>query len=79
MHKIDYEVDLLIAKGRQFTAIEIKSGQTFQPEFIAGIQHFQKVFQPDLAVAGRVWYNGSQKTAYQDMQVCNPLLYGFTP
>ena len=71
------EVDLLIPKARQFAAVEIKSGQTFQPGFISGIEHFKNVCEPDRAVNAILWYNGPRKTSYKDTDVSNPLLHGF--
>jgi predicted AAA+ superfamily ATPase len=71
------EVDLLISKGQTFSAIEIKSGKTFQPEFASGIEHFQKAFLADSTIRGIVWYNGDRKTVYQDINVCNPFIHGF--
>lgn len=71
------EVDLLIAKGRTFSPIEIKSAETFQPEFIGGIEHFKKVFSKDAEIKGSVWYNGDRKTEYKEINVSNPLINGF--
>ncbi|RKY10332.1 MAG: AAA family ATPase [Planctomycetota bacterium] len=71
------EVDLLIPKARQFTAVEIKSGQTFQPEFIAGIEHFKNACKSDRTENAILWYNGSKKTSYKDTDVRNPLIHGF--
>jgi hypothetical protein len=73
------EVDLLICEGRIFTAVEIKSAKTFQPEFISGIQQFQQAFQDDkTAINGKVWYNGGQKTTYRNIEISNPLIHEFT-
>jgi len=71
------EVDLLATSaGRSFTAIEIKSAATFQPDFIKGIDVFCSSVGEDIPVQGRVWYNGDRKTTYRDVQVSNPLLHG---
>jgi predicted AAA+ superfamily ATPase len=72
------EVDLLISSaGRSFTAIEIKSGATFQPEFIKGIDVFRHGVGDSINVRSLVWYNGQRKTTYQGTAVSNPLLHGF--
>jgi len=71
------EVDLLIAAGRTFSAIEIKSAETFQPEFISGIENFKKTISQDIDVRGTVWYNGERKTEYKTINVHNPLAHGF--
>lgn len=71
------EVDLLTTSaGRSFTAIEIKSAATFQPEFIKGIDVFRSSVGEDIPVQGRVWYNGDRKTTCQNVHVTNPLLHG---
>lgn len=73
------EVDLLISSaGRSFTAIEIKSAATFQPEFIKGIDVFKHSVGGDISVQSLVWYNGQRKTTYQNTAVSNPLLHGFS-
>jgi predicted AAA+ superfamily ATPase len=72
------EVDLLISSaGRSFTAIEIKSAATFQPEFIKGIDVFQHSVGKNTNMNSLVWYNGQRKTTYQNTEVSNPLLHGF--
>jgi uncharacterized protein len=70
------EVDLLISSGRQFTAVEIKSARTFQPEFISGIQQFQKAISSGEKVEGHVWYDGNEKLQYKEVNLSNPLLHG---
>jgi len=71
------EVDFLISEGRTFTAIEIKSAETFQPEFVSGIEYFKKMFSKDADIQGKVWYNGDRKTEYHTITVSNPLVHGF--
>jgi predicted AAA+ superfamily ATPase len=71
------EVDLLIPKAGQCVAIEIKSGQTFQPEFMSGIEHFKNAYQSERAVDAIIWYNGQRQTKYKDADVRNPLTHGF--
>jgi uncharacterized protein len=70
------EVDLLISSGRQFTAVEIKSARTFQPEFISGIQQFQKAISSGEKIEGHVWYDGNEKLQYKEVNLSNPLLHG---
>ncbi|MBC8217304.1 MAG: ATP-binding protein [Planctomycetes bacterium] len=71
------EVDLLISRARGFTAVEIKSGQTFQPEFVSGIEDFRGALKSNKTVSAIVWHNGERKTKYKDAAVCNPLIHGF--
>ncbi|MBI9017332.1 MAG: ATP-binding protein [Phycisphaerae bacterium] len=74
------EVDLLVTQGRKFSAIEIKSAKTFQPDFISGLKHFEAAISKTETVDKFVWYDGQEKTTYKDARVCNPLLHGmFTP
>ena len=70
------EVDLLILHGRKFTAIEIKSAQTFNDKFIDGIKVFEKVIQDDETVNGFVFYDGKDKNTYKGIHVCNPFRHG---
>ena len=73
------EVDLIVSSsGRSFTAIEMKSAATFQPEFIKGIQVFRQCIGSESEVNARLWYNGQTKTTYQDVTVTNPLNHGFS-
>jgi uncharacterized protein len=72
------EVDLLIPGTRSFAAIEIKSGQTFQSEFISGIENFKATIPPGFKVDSLVWYNGQKQTEYKDARICNPLIHGFS-
>ncbi len=72
------EVDLIASSaGRSFTAVEIKSAATFQPEFIKGIQVFRQCIGSESEVNACLWYNGQKKTAYQNVTVTNPLTHGF--
>lgn len=36
------EVDLLIARGRELIPVEIKSSETYSPDFVRGIEYFKK-------------------------------------
>jgi hypothetical protein len=36
------EVDLLIARGRELIPVEIKSSETYSPDFLKGIEYFKK-------------------------------------
>jgi len=71
------EVDLLISQAGKFTAVEIKSGQTFQPEFITGIERFRDAYNAEKEIRGMVWYDGQRKTHYKNTDVRNPLIHGF--
>jgi uncharacterized protein len=70
------EVDLLIPKGRSFVPVEIKSAETFQPEFIRGIEIFNRDVKLPTTSNGIVLFNGSQKMSFKNVTVCNPLLHG---
>lgn len=73
-----HEVDLLATSaGRSFSAIEIKSASTFQPEFTKGIEVFRACVGDDTEVHSQLWYNGQRKTNYQGTTVSNPLVHGF--
>lgn len=55
-----HEVDLLIKNGHQFTAIEIKSSQTFTPHFLSGLHYFEKLI-PDRYQKGYIIYTGKER------------------
>ncbi len=73
-----HEVDLLISGPRVFSAVEIKSGKTFQPEFMSGIDHFKDACKAQKNINGIVWYDGQRQTHYKEIDVRNPLIHGFT-
>jgi predicted AAA+ superfamily ATPase len=52
------EVDLVLRKGRDLTAIEIKSSQTFHPDFIKGLNYIKSIF-PDRIVKDFLIYDGT--------------------
>lgn len=63
-----HEVDLLIPFGSQVHAIEIKAGQTVNPDYFKGIAQFAKAHSAQLAT-GRVIYGGSAAQARSDWPV----------
>lgn len=62
------EIDLLIEDGRCYKSYEIKSGQTFFPEFI---QAFSKVPEPlkAMMIHRGLIYGGTENFEYQDVVV----------
>jgi predicted AAA+ superfamily ATPase len=52
------EVDLMIKKGHQFDAIEIKSSQTFNPDFLKGLNHLTKIL-PGRILSEYLVYDGA--------------------
>jgi predicted AAA+ superfamily ATPase len=64
------EVDLLIARGRELIPVEIKSSETYSPDFVRGIEYFKKTAGQDLK--GFVVYAGDQ-----GQQIGSNILCGF--
>ncbi|MDR0296081.1 MAG: ATP-binding protein [Prevotellaceae bacterium] len=64
------EVDLLLRYGDKFDAIEIKSAQTFHPEFEKGIKVMDKVFGARLQHK-TIIYTGSFENTSGDIQLLN--------
>jgi predicted AAA+ superfamily ATPase len=64
------EVDLLLKYGDRFDAIEIKSAQTFHPEFEKGLKAIEKVFGPRLQHK-TVVYAGSFENTSGEIQLLN--------
>lgn len=55
-----HEVDLLsVADDGTFSAYEIKSGQTYRPEYFDGLRYLKGLF-PDTMTSSRVVYDGDQ-------------------
>lgn len=64
------EVDLLIKRGSKFDCLEIKSSQTFHPDFIKGLENFNRSF-PELSGDQMVVYAGDEIGSYQDVSFTN--------
>lgn len=58
------EVDVLFKKEGQFIPVEIKSSQTFQKQFLKGLQYFQKLV-PDKKDLGYLIFAGSLGQFYK--------------
>ena len=55
-----HEVDLLsVADDSTFSAYEIKSGQTYRPEYFDGLRYLRNLF-PDTLTSSRIVYDGDQ-------------------
>ena len=52
--------------------VEIKSAETFSPDFVKGVEHI-KSLQPDRIAPGLVLYGGEQDFAVRDVRIFNPL------
>jgi predicted AAA+ superfamily ATPase len=71
------EVDFLETQaGRKFKAVEIKSGATFQPEFLKGLRVFEQSVPEGVQVCGELWYTGKEHFTHQGVQVLNPMRLG---
>jgi len=70
------EVDLIVKSGRTLHPIEVKSGATFDPEFITGIERFRDAVGTARCGAAAVWYNGRTQSTFKGVQVRNPMLHG---
>lgn len=64
------EVDLLIKRGSRYDCVEIKSSQSFHPDFIKGLENFNKTY-PDLTGEQTVIYSGDNIGSYQGVNVAN--------
>lgn len=66
----DVEVDLLLKKGNEYCAIEIKSSQTYHPDFEAGIKSLGKVLNNRLT-DNAVIYAGDFENDTAEIQLLN--------
>jgi uncharacterized protein len=67
------EVDLLIREQGTLFPIEIKSGATFNKDFLKGIARFTALEHNHPIVPGAILYNGEQEHTIRDVRVFNPL------
>jgi len=67
------EVDVLIRQGSRLIAVEIKSSQTFNEDFLKGISAFRRAVGDERSAVGFVFYNGDQTFHVNDVRVSNPL------
>jgi predicted AAA+ superfamily ATPase len=65
------EVDLVIRSGRTLIPVEIKSSETFTPDFLKGIQSFRGVVGKR-SQSGAILYNGPESYVYRGVSVLNP-------
>lgn len=64
------EVDLMIKRGTQYSCYEIKSSETFHPDFTKGLQHFVKNY-PELVKDTAVVYAGSAMPDFKGSRIVN--------
>ncbi|MCX5899691.1 MAG: ATP-binding protein [Proteobacteria bacterium] len=62
------EVDLLFARGRELIPVEIKSSETYSPDFVRGIEYFKKTAGQDLK--GFVVYAGDRGQRIGSNKLC---------
>lgn len=64
------EVDLILPKGRQLIPIEIKSAETFHPNFLHGLAFFNRINQSEQPT-GYLIYAGDRTIEIKDYNVIN--------
>ena len=64
------EVDLLVKNGHTYDCYEIKSSSTFHPDFIKGLNNFEKVF-PELVGKKSVVYSGERMPDINGVSILN--------
>lgn len=64
------EVDLLVQRGSVYDCYEIKSSETFSPDFIKGLNSFASAF-PDFCAGRTVVYNGNPLPDFKGVAVSN--------
>jgi predicted AAA+ superfamily ATPase len=69
------EVDLVIKQGRKLIPLEIKSAATFTPDFLKGIDRFEKM-AGDRCTPGFVLYNGNEQYTLRGTRVITPIKHG---
>jgi hypothetical protein len=69
------EVDLIVREAGRLHPVEIKSAQTFTPEFLKGIDSFREAVG-NRAGAGSVLYDGDSALTVKGIRVLNYLRHG---
>ncbi len=69
------EVDLIFKAQRKLIPVEIKSAETFHPQFIKGIERFRNV-AGDRCQEGRIFYNGEKSLTVSGIRIENPFMSG---
>lgn len=64
------EVDILIKNKNKYDLLEVKSSQTFHPDFLKGITSFERAF-PELVGQKHVIYTGENLREISGMKICN--------
>lgn len=64
-----HEVDLVVQKASQLIPMEIKSGETFRPDFLKNIEYFQNLVGKDRMPTGYVWYGGRDSFEVRHIEV----------
>ena len=66
------EIDLLIRENGRLIPVEIKSAETFSPEFVKGLERFRSL-GADRVATGAVLYNGEEEFKIHGARIFNPL------
>ena len=64
-----HEIDLLIERANAVDLIEIKSSATFQPNFLKGLNYFEKIYEGRVNKA--LIFGGKDSYHYKDTRVVN--------
>lgn len=64
------EVDLIYKKANRIFAVEIKSAQTFHPDFLKNLLKFQSIF-PESLKQMLLIYDGDTETTIKDVDILN--------
>lgn len=64
-----HEVDLVYQMASQLVPMEIKSSETFRPDFLKNVEYFQAIVGKERMPAGYVWYGGRESFDVRNIQV----------
>lgn len=65
-----YEIDLVYKKANELIPVEIKSAQTFHPDFLKGLGRIKKIF-PGRVPKSFLGYDGDLELVLQDSEIVN--------
>lgn len=64
------EIDVLFKQGNRFNCIEIKSGKTFHPGFVKGLEYFYRNFPKQINKSFCI-YSGDNEHSYKSHKIIN--------
>lgn len=66
-----HEVDLLVEEKKKTLAVEVKSAETFAPDFTHGLDYWKKLAGMTKPLQTMIVYGGADSIKYKEHQICS--------